>query len=204
MCRFVDLAREGLAFTIAAAAVCVAGLGAQAPPNYDAEFARLKQGRPYTPDVKTGTLRRRHGAYPYWLVVPATYDPAKKYPVRIQLHGGVMREDAELRGDGSVRLPENPTSGRVDLTRHGNTVTAATRGVKAFTLLISPDQFDFNQNIVVRVNGRVAFDARVEKSVETLAQVGGARQRSHDAVRRRDQDSAGAQALTAVIGAGAS
>ena len=45
---------------------------------------------------------------------------------------------------------------------------AFTRGVKEFTLLLSPDQFDFDQNVVVQVNGRVAFDGRVEKSVETL------------------------------------
>jgi acetyl esterase/lipase len=73
--------------------------------TFDTEYARLKQGRTYTRDVQTGALRRRHGAYHYWLVVPATYDPAKKYPVRFQLHGGVMREDSSLRGDGSVRLP---------------------------------------------------------------------------------------------------
>ena len=36
-------------------------------------------------------------------------------------------------------------SGRVDLTRAGNLVTATTRGVAAFTLLLSPDQFDFAQ-----------------------------------------------------------
>jgi poly(3-hydroxybutyrate) depolymerase len=34
-------------------------------------------------------------------------------------------------------------SGRVDLVRTGNTVQATTRGVKAFTLLLSPEQFDF-------------------------------------------------------------
>jgi poly(3-hydroxybutyrate) depolymerase len=49
-------------------------------------------------------MKKRHGAYPYWLVVPASYDPAKRWQVRVQLHGGVMREDNSLRGDGSVRL----------------------------------------------------------------------------------------------------
>lgn len=354
-----------------------------APPPaqaFDAEYARLKQGRTYSKSVPTGTLKKRHGIFAYWLVVPETYDPAKKYPVRFQLHGGVMREDASLRGDGSVRLaggeqiyimpagwseapwwsdaqvanlrtilddvkrdynvdenhvvvsgvsdggtgafyiamrdttpyaaflplngyvlvlrsPElqiggglflnnlrnkplylvnggkdplyptdavepsighlyrggvtieyrpqpqaghdtswwpsvredfeefvrthprkplpdkltwevsttrtwnrahwliidslgatpgdattmddlnvsggqpvfrNGKSGRVDLVREGNTVTAMTRGVKEFTLLLSPDQFDFDQRVKVVVNGKVAFDARVEKSLATL------------------------------------
>ena len=369
-----------LAPGVLAAALALQGAAvAQAPTSFDAEYARLKQGRSYSRDVKTGALKRKHGAYPYWLVVPASYDPARKYQVRFQLHGGIMREDSSLRGDGSVRLagaeqiyimpsgwneapwwsdaqaislrailedvkrdynvdenrvvvsgvsdggtgafyiamrdttpyasflplngyvlvlrnpgleirtslflnnlrnkplyivnggkdplypmeavepsigfmnglgvriayrpqaeaghdtswwpavkddferfvaahPRTPLpdhltwevsdtrtlnrahwlvidalgttasdaklddpnlsggqrifanakSGRVDLIRKGNTVDASTRGVKEFTLLLSPDQFDFAQNIVVRVNNRVAFDARVEKSVETL------------------------------------
>ena len=349
------------------------------PSEFDAEYARLKQGRTYARDVKTGALKRKHGAFPYWLVVPTSYDPVRQYQVRFQLHGGVMRDDSSLRGDGSVRvagaeqiyimpagwsaapwwsdtqvasmrailedvkreynvdenrvvvsgvsdggtgafyvamrdttpyasflplngyvlvlrnpalelrnglflnnlrnkplyvvnggkdplypidavepsiaymneigvpityrpqieaghdvswwpalkddferfvathprlpLPDKLTwetsetrtwnrahllvidalgttasdarlddpnvyggqrvfpsakSGRVDLTRQGNTVTALTRGVKEFTLLLSPDQFDFTRNIVVQVNGRTAFDARVEKNLETL------------------------------------
>jgi hypothetical protein len=348
--------------------------------SFDEAYARLKQGRSYAKDVPKGTLKKRHGAISYWLVIPETYDPAKKYQVRFQLHGGVMREEATLRGDGAVRLagaeqiyispagwreapwwsdlqvagmrailddvkrdynvdenrvvvsgvsdggtgayyiamrdttpyasflplngyvlvlrspelnitgdlflnnlrnkplfivnggrdplypiaavepaiahlsqggvqivyrpqpeaghdtswwpalkddfegfvgrhPRNPLpdsltwevsetrlwnrahwlivdkvgatpddrkdlpdlnlsggqpvfrhgkSGRVDLTRAGNTVTATTRGVREFTLLLSPDRFDFTRNIQVVVNGRVAFDGRVDKSVETL------------------------------------
>ena len=347
---------------------------------FDAEYARLKQGRAYSKNVEKGTLRKRHGTFEYWLVVPEPYDPAKKYQARFQLHGGVMRPQATLRGDGRVSLagaeqiyilpagwsdapwwsdqqvanlhailddvkheynvdenrvvvsgvsdggtgvyyvamrdttpyasflplngyvlvlrnPEleipgamflnnlrnkpffivnggkdplyptdtvepsiahlnkggvrmvyrpqpqaghdtswwptvkddfedfvrthprvplpdtltwevaetrtwnrahwlvidklgaaagetktmadlnvagdglvfhNSRSGRVDLARSGNTVTATTRGVKEFTLLLSPDQFDFDKNVRVVVNGRVAFDGRVEKSVATL------------------------------------
>jgi len=351
-----------------------------APPTFDSEYARLKQGRIYAKNVPTGALKKHHGMFPYWLVIPASYDPANKYQVRFQLHGGVMREDASLRGDGSVRLEgaeqiyvmpagwsaapwwsdaqvgslrailddikrdynvdenrvvlsgvsdggtgafyiamrdttpyasflplngyvlvlrnpdmqisggmflnnlrnkplyivnggkdplypmqtvepsighlhqggvaityrpqpdaghdtswwpslkddfekfvashprvplpdtltwevssartwnrahwlivdalgavpgeatamddlnvsggypvfRNGKSGRVDLVRSGNTVAAVTRGVKEFTLLLSPDQFDFDKNVKVVVNGRVAFDGRVEKSVATL------------------------------------
>jgi len=60
------------------------------------------------------------------------------------------------------------TTGRVDLTRTANTVTAATRGVAAFTLLISPDQFDFSKPLKVVANGRTVFNAKVEKSLATL------------------------------------
>jgi PDZ domain-containing protein len=58
--------------------------------------------------------------------------------------------------------------GRVDLARKGNTVTATTRGVSAFTLLASPDVFDFSAPITVVANGRQVFSARVQKSVPTL------------------------------------
>ena len=71
-----------------------------------------------------------------------------------------------VAGDGLIF--HNGKSGRVDLARSGNTVTATTRGVKEFTLLLSPDQFDFDKSVRVVVNGRVVFDGRVEKSVATL------------------------------------
>jgi hypothetical protein len=59
-------------------------------------------------------------------------------------------------------------SGRVDLMRHDNTVNASTQGVTAFTLLLSPDQFDFAKPITVVCNGKTVFKGRVEKSVRTL------------------------------------
>lgn len=59
-------------------------------------------------------------------------------------------------------------TGRVDLVRDGNTVRATTRGVSRFTLLLSPDQFDFGKPLKVVANGRVVFDGKVEKDTRTL------------------------------------
>jgi hypothetical protein len=59
-------------------------------------------------------------------------------------------------------------SGRVDLTKTGNTVDAVSRGVASFTLLISPDAFDLSQPIKVTANGKTVFDAKVEPSLATL------------------------------------
>ena len=56
----------------------------------------------------------------------------------------------------------------MDLVRRGNTVEATTQGVKEFTLLLSPDAFDFNAPVKVLTNGRVAFEGKVQKSVATL------------------------------------
>jgi hypothetical protein len=58
--------------------------------------------------------------------------------------------------------------GRVDVTRAGNLITATTRGVAAFTLLLSPDQFDFSKPVKVVANGRTVFDGKVDKNVRTL------------------------------------
>ena len=62
----------------------------------------------------------------------------------------------------------SPKTGRVDLVRVDNTIQAATSGVAAFTLLLSPDKFDFSRPIRVVVNKREVFNAKVDRSVQTL------------------------------------
>jgi hypothetical protein len=47
-------------------------------------------------------------------------------------------------------------------------VTATTRGVAAFTLLLSPDQFDFAKPVRVVANGRTVFNGKVQKDLRTL------------------------------------
>ncbi|MEQ1909466.1 MAG: PDZ domain-containing protein [Vicinamibacterales bacterium] len=59
-------------------------------------------------------------------------------------------------------------SGRVDLVRRGNTVTATTRRVAAFTLLLSPDQFDLSKPVTVIADGKTVFDGMVKADVGTL------------------------------------
>jgi len=59
-------------------------------------------------------------------------------------------------------------SGRVDLKREGNTVTATTRRVAAFTLLVSPDQFDLAKPVKVVADGRTVFEGTVKPNLATL------------------------------------
>ena len=91
----------------------------------------------------------------------------------------VVRDNlpVELEGIYQPQIVETPprhlfaragAAGRVDLARAGNVITAATRGVAAFTLLLSPDQFDFGKPVRVVANGRTVFDGKIEKSVRTL------------------------------------
>jgi poly(3-hydroxybutyrate) depolymerase len=63
--------------------------------SVDEAVARLRQGRRYSEDVARGVVRQTHrtrdGEFPYRLDVPTAYSPARRYRVRIQLHGGVGR-----------------------------------------------------------------------------------------------------------------
>jgi len=73
-----------------------------------------------------------------------------------------------LTESGPVMFRHEEASGRVDLVKNGNTVTASTRGVAEFTLLLSPDAFDLSQPVKVIANGRTVFEGRVEASLPTL------------------------------------
>ena len=73
----------------------------------------------------------------------------------------VMREEGPMFGRAK-------STGRVDLVWTGNSVQAATQGVAAFTLLLSPDKFDLNQPVKVVANGREVFNGRVQRDLKTL------------------------------------
>ena len=86
------------------------------------------------------------------------------------------RQSVELTGVFIVTTPERvlplfrhrTPSGRIDVIKEQNTVRATTRGVEAFTLLLSPTEFDFAQPITVVVDGKTAFSGKVTTSLETL------------------------------------
>lgn len=59
-------------------------------------------------------------------------------------------------------------SGRVDVEQNGNTFVVRSRGVRQFTLLLSPDVVDFAAPVVVTVNGTERLRQLVTPSVATL------------------------------------
>jgi hypothetical protein len=75
--------------------------------------------------------------------------------------------DEDMAGEDDA-YPRGEPTGRVDVERYVNEVKAFTRGVRRFTLLISPDQFDFRKVVTVTVNGRTAFSGRLTKDVAVL------------------------------------
>ena len=114
-------------------------------------------------DLGGGETNRAH-----WLVIEKLMDEADRR--------GFLLPDANIFDSG---IPDDPVPplplfrswrpwGRVDLVREGNTVLATTRGVSEFTLLLSPDVFDFSQPVRVVADGRTVFEGRVQESVATL------------------------------------
>ena len=59
-------------------------------------------------------------------------------------------------------------SGRVDIVRTANALDARTRGVGAFTVLLSPDAIDFSKPVTVTVNGKPAFSGMVKADPAVL------------------------------------
>jgi len=81
----------------------------------------------------------------------------------------VIAPSEELYNPTGGRLfHQTKNSGRVDLVRKGNTVEATTKGVTGFTLLLSPDKFDFSQPVKVIANGHEVFNAKVQADLKTL------------------------------------
>ena len=116
--------------------------------------------------------------------------PGQDVPVTLQRGGAplqlTLRFPATPPSMPRIAFPRRRTSGRVELTRTGNTVEAATRGVQRFTLLVSGDQFDLSQPIRVVVNGAVAHDAVVTPRRRDAAALGHRGLGPRPAVRRRD------------------
>jgi hypothetical protein len=96
----------------------------------------------------------------HWLVIDKLAPKSRNDPV--------LDDVNSLTDVGPMLFDNSRASGRVDLVRNGNTVTAVAARVAEFTLLISPDVFNFGEAVTVQVNGRTAFNGRVEPSVATL------------------------------------
>ena len=99
----------------------------------------------------------------HWLVIDAFWHRAGRSQAAAPTSTSSPIRWAPIRYSAGRRFP-----GEWIWSESGNTVQATTKGVTAFTLLLSPDKFDFNQPVIVTANGREVFHARVQPSVETL------------------------------------
>lgn len=71
-------------------------------------------------------------------------------------------------GPARTAFPRPDPAGRVQLARNGNEILVATRGVRRYTLLLSPEQFDFLQPIRVTTNDVLSFEGVVEPDPAVL------------------------------------
>jgi len=65
-------------------------------------------------------------------------------------------------------FPRPDASGRAQLVRNDNDIEVVTRGVRRYTLLLSPEQFDFTRPVRVITNGVESFAGMVEPDPGTL------------------------------------
>jgi dienelactone hydrolase len=79
--------------------------------SFDEAWKRLKAGRNYS-NQTTGLIRRPTSVggvtIDNIIEVPAEYDAAKKWPLRVQLHGGVGRDRRDDPQPQSARIPGEP------------------------------------------------------------------------------------------------
>jgi len=79
--------------------------------SFDEAWTRVKAGRPYAKE-KTGLIRHPASVggvtIDNIIEVPAEYDAAKKWPLRVQLHGGVGRDWRDDPQPQSARIPGEP------------------------------------------------------------------------------------------------
>ena len=68
----------------------------------------------------------------------------------------------------TAALPRHMPSGIIEAVRTGNVIEVTTANVKRYTLLLSPDVFDFEQTIKVFTNGEPSFEGKLEPKTETL------------------------------------
>lgn len=76
-------------------------------------YAALEAGPRYARQVPTGRVLQSHRIdgveHPYLVLVPRGYDPERRYPARIYLHGGVARRELPANG-GWWRDPDRLAS----------------------------------------------------------------------------------------------
>lgn len=79
-----------------------------------------------------------------------------------------LNEFTPAQGPKSRLFSNTGPSGRIDVTRTNNRVETTSRGVKMFTLLLSPDDFDLSRPVTVVSNGQTVYLGRVKPSLKTL------------------------------------
>ena len=70
--------------------------------------------------------------------------------------------------EGWAAFPHRQPSGRVELVRDDNVIRVRSQGVRAYRLLLSPEELDFDRPLTVFTNGRQSWQGRLERDARTL------------------------------------
>jgi len=114
-------------------------------------FLRDHPRNPHPPKLSWETERTDRFNRVHWLVIDKIGDGSSDYSLA---DAGFFRHEQR--------------SGRVDVEYTDNNFIATTRGVRQFTLLLSPDMVDFTRPVIVTVNGEERFRSVVKKNVAIL------------------------------------
>ncbi|MEZ4415497.1 MAG: hypothetical protein R3E10_07055 [Gemmatimonadota bacterium] len=119
-------------------------------PRIDAFVAAFPR-EPHPRCISWETESPQHSGRAHWLRIDALGD-----------------QPSDVEFPASALVPPSTTSGRADLSREGNLIRIRSRGVRALTLLLSPDAFDLAQPVRVRWNGIDVHEGHVAADVGTL------------------------------------
>ena len=138
-------------------------------PEVKGTFEKFVSGHPRNPDPDTlvwETADLSHNRA-HWLIIDGLADqpgdPKELDDINLLLPDPLSDFSRPLT---LFERPRKP--GLVELHRSGNTIQATSKGVSSFTLLLSPDKFDFTQPVKVLVDGHNVYNGRVERNLETL------------------------------------
>lgn len=68
----------------------------------------------------------------------------------------------------SEKNKNDSNSGIIDVHCTGNTITVNTINIKQYTLLLSPEQFDFEEEIQIYTNDKLSYIGKFEKNLDKL------------------------------------
>ncbi len=120
---------------------------------------------------------KKHNRNPFpddiWFTTENPDTIGRKFWVKITKLGNVKGEsnleDFNATETVGVNLfPRYKRFGQIEVHKRGNRVDVLTNNVKKYSLLLSPEVFDFNQPISIYTNHYLTFEGKVEKSISPL------------------------------------
>jgi hypothetical protein len=139
-------------------------------PEMKDPFEAFVAGHPRDPHPDKLTWEASDSAHgrAHWVVIDAFGSLPGERAILQDLNDIPPSEKGLYDYTGGALFNRTKNPGRVDLVRKGNVVEATTRGVTAFTLLLSPDEFDLSKPVQVVANGREVFNGPVQRDLKTL------------------------------------